>query len=109
MYSSGNFLCSPNARVFSLCYSMEIENKTSQTKRREKGAFQQTSVKENPSTSGTANTGTLISKVNRTSGFSQKNHPASPSKILEGDKPRECTPRQQSNSITNYFHVARKR
>ncbi|XP_042664700.1 nibrin isoform X1 [Centrocercus urophasianus] len=88
---------------------MEIENKTSQTKRREKGAFQQTSVKENPSTSGTANTGTLISKVNRTSGFSQKNHPASPSKILEGDKPRECTPRQQSNSITNYFHVARKR
>ncbi|XP_042725890.1 nibrin isoform X1 [Lagopus leucura] len=88
---------------------MEIENKTFQTKRREEGAFQQTSVKENPSTGGTANTGTLISKVNRTSGFSQKNHPASPSKILEGDKPRECTPRQQSNSITNYFHVARKR
>uniref|UniRef100_G1NH39 Nibrin n=1 Tax=Meleagris gallopavo TaxID=9103 RepID=G1NH39_MELGA len=87
---------------------MEIEKKTSQTKRRE-GAFQQTAVKENPSTSGTSNTGTLISKVNRTSGFSQKNHPVSPSKILEEDKPRECTPRQQSNSITNYFHVARKR
>ena len=28
---------------------------------------------------------------------------------MEVDKPRECTPRQQSNSITNYFHVARKR
>uniref|UniRef100_A0A8C2SKV2 Nibrin n=1 Tax=Coturnix japonica TaxID=93934 RepID=A0A8C2SKV2_COTJA len=87
---------------------MEIEN-TSQMKGREKGAFQQTAIKENPSTSGSANTGTLISKVNRTSGFSQKNHPVSPSKILEVDKPRECTPRQQSNSITNYFPVARKR
>jgi len=72
-------------------------------------AFQQAAVRENPSTSGTANAGTLISRVNRTSGFSQKNHPHSPSKNLEVDKPRECTPRQQSNSITNYFHVARKR
>lgn len=88
---------------------MEIERTTSQTTRREKVAFQQAAVRENPSTSGTANAGTLISRVNRTSGFSQKNHPHSPSKILEVDKPRECTPRQQSNSITNYFHVARKR
>ncbi|POI24121.1 hypothetical protein CIB84_012133, partial [Bambusicola thoracicus] len=85
---------------------MEIEKKTSQTTGREKVAFQQAAVRENPSTSGTANAGTLM---NRTSGFSQKNHPHSPSKTLEVDKPRECTPRQQSNSITNYFHVARKR
>ncbi|XP_072183686.1 nibrin isoform X2 [Excalfactoria chinensis] len=87
---------------------MEIEN-TSQTKGRVKGAFQQTAIEENPSTSSTANTGTLISRVNRTSGFSQKSHPVPPSKIMEVDKPRECTPRQQSNSITNYFHVAKKR
>ncbi|OXB69384.1 hypothetical protein ASZ78_004874 [Callipepla squamata] len=85
------------------CYSMEIE------KKREKVAFQHTAVKEQPSTSGTANAGTLISGANRTSGFSQKNNQFSPSKILEVNKPRECTSRQQSNSITNYFHVARKR
>ncbi|OXB75864.1 UNVERIFIED_CONTAM: hypothetical protein H355_016619 [Colinus virginianus] len=85
------------------CYSMEIE------KKREKVAFQHTAVKEQPSASGTANAGTLISGANRTSGFSQKNNQLSPSKILEVNKPRECTSRQQSNSITNYFHVARKR
>ncbi|XP_021242167.1 nibrin [Numida meleagris] len=88
---------------------MEIEKTTSQTKRREKVALQQAAVKENPSTSGTANAGILIPRANRTSGFSQKSHCLSPSKILEVDKPRESTSRQQSNSITNYFHVARKR
>ncbi|NXL93983.1 NBN protein, partial [Alectura lathami] len=87
---------------------MEIES-APQMNRRGKVSFQHAAVKENPSTSSSANAGTLISRVNRTSGFSQKSHPLSPSKILEVDKPEECTPRQQSNSITNYFHVARKR
>ncbi|XP_040402365.1 nibrin isoform X1 [Cygnus olor] len=88
---------------------MEIE-KTSKTNRREKVAFQDVPpVKENPSTSGNVNAGTLISRVNRTSTLSQKSHPSSPSKISEVSKPRESTPRQQSNSITNYFQVARKR
>lgn len=88
---------------------MEIE-KTSKTNRREEVAFQDVPpVKENPSTSGNVNAGTLISRVNRTSAFSQKSHPPSPSKISEVSKPRESTPCQQSNSITNYFQVARKR
>ncbi|NXI66259.1 NBN protein, partial [Anseranas semipalmata] len=88
---------------------MEIE-KTPQTNGRGKVAFQDiATVKENPSTSGNVNAGTLISRMSRTSAFSQKSHPLSPSKNLEAGKPRECTPRQQSNSITNYFHVARKR
>ncbi|XP_035174479.1 nibrin [Oxyura jamaicensis] len=88
---------------------MEIE-KSSKTNRREKIAFQDVPpVKENPSTSGNVNAGTLISRMSRTSTFSQKSHPPSPSKISEVSKPRESTPRQQSNSITNYFQVARKR
>ncbi|KAM6209994.1 nibrin [Sarcoramphus papa] len=88
---------------------MEIEN-TPQMDRRGKRAFQDlTAVKKNPSTSGSVNAGTSISGVNRTSGFSQKSHPVSPSKISEAGKPSECTSRHQSNSITNYFQVARKR
>ncbi|XP_065608886.1 nibrin [Cyrtonyx montezumae] len=88
----------------------EMEEQTcTEIKKREKVAFQHTAVKEHPSTSGTANAGALISGANRTSGFSQKNNQLSPSKILEVNKPRECTSHQQSNSITNYFHVARKR
>ncbi|XP_050748290.1 nibrin [Gymnogyps californianus] len=88
---------------------MEIEN-TPQMDRRGKRAFQDlTAVKKNPSTSGSVNAGTSISGVNRTSGFSQKSHSVSPSKISEAGKPSECTSRHQSNSITNYFQVARKR
>ncbi|XP_010181813.1 PREDICTED: nibrin, partial [Mesitornis unicolor] len=88
---------------------MEIEN-TPQVDRQGKMAFQDiTAVKKHPSTSGSVNAGTLIPRVNRTSGFSQKSHPVSPSKISEAGKPSECASRHQSNSITNYFPVARKR
>uniref|UniRef100_A0A663MZM3 Nibrin n=1 Tax=Athene cunicularia TaxID=194338 RepID=A0A663MZM3_ATHCN len=88
---------------------MEIEN-TPQMDRQGKMAFQDTtSIKKNPSTSDTVNAGTSIPRVNRTSAFSQKSHPVSPSKISEAGKPSECASRYQSNSITNYFQVARKR
>ncbi|KFV39488.1 Nibrin, partial [Tyto alba] len=88
---------------------MEIEN-TPQMDRREQMAFQDTTaVKKNPSTSGSVNAGTSIPRVNRTSGFSQKSHPVSPSKISEAAKSSERVSRHQSNSITNYFQVARKR
>ncbi|NXE76919.1 NBN protein, partial [Cochlearius cochlearius] len=88
---------------------MEIEN-TPQMDRRGKMAFQDIStVKKNPSTIGNVKAGTSIPRVNRTSAFSQKSHPVSASKILEADKPSECASRHQSNSITNYFQVARKR
>ncbi|KFO74074.1 Nibrin, partial [Cuculus canorus] len=66
-----------------------------------------TTVKQNLSTDDSVNAGPLISRVNRTSGFSQKSHPVSPSKISEAGKP--STSRHQSNSIMNYFQVARKR
>ncbi|NXG94311.1 NBN protein, partial [Stercorarius parasiticus] len=88
---------------------MEIEN-TPQMERQGKMAFQDTiTVQKNPTTSGSVNAGTPISRVNRTSVFSQKSHPVSPSKISEAGKPSECASRHQSNSITNYFQVARKR
>ncbi|NXN50693.1 NBN protein, partial [Rynchops niger] len=88
---------------------MEIEN-TPQMERRGKMAVQDIiAVQKNPTTSGSVNAGTSVSRVNRTSGFSQKSHPVSPSKISEAGKPSECTSRHQSNSITNYFQVARKR
>ncbi|KAM6141707.1 nibrin [Phoenicopterus ruber ruber] len=88
---------------------MEIEN-TPQMDRRGKMAFQDiTTVKKNSSTSGSVNAGTSVPRVNRTSGFSQKSLPVSPSKTSEADKPSECASRHQSNSITNYFQVARKR
>ncbi|NXN39230.1 NBN protein, partial [Rhinoptilus africanus] len=88
---------------------MEIEN-TPQMERQGKMAFQDIiAVQKNPTTSGSVNAGTSISRVNRTSGFSQKSHPVSPSKISEASKPSECASRHQSNSITNYFQVARKR
>nr|XP_009672998.1 PREDICTED: nibrin [Struthio camelus australis] len=79
---------------------MEIE-KTPQMDR--KGKMALTTVKENPSTSGNVNTGTLMSRMNRTSGFSQKSQSLSPYNISEVGKPSH----QQSNSITNYFSVAR--
>ncbi|NXJ01886.1 NBN protein, partial [Psophia crepitans] len=73
-------------------------------------AFQDiTTVKKNPSTSGNVNAGASISGVNRTPGFSQNSHPDSPSKIAEAGKPSERASCHQSNSITNYFQVARKR
>ncbi|XP_075272005.1 nibrin isoform X1 [Opisthocomus hoazin] len=88
---------------------MEIEN-TPQIDRRGKMAFQDiTAVKKNPSTSSSVNAGTSLSRMNRTSGFSQKSHPVSPSKISEAGKPSECASHHQSNSIRNYFQVARKR
>ncbi|KFW05452.1 Nibrin, partial [Fulmarus glacialis] len=88
---------------------MEIEN-TAQMDRKGKMASQDiTTVKKNPSTSGDVNAETSISRVNRTSGFSQKSHPVSPSKISEAGRPSECASRHQSNSITNYFQVAIKR
>ncbi|XP_064363835.1 nibrin isoform X2 [Dromaius novaehollandiae] len=86
---------------------MEIV-KTPQMDRKRKMAFEDiTTVKENPSTSGNVNTGTLMSRMNRTSGFSQKSHPLSPCKFSEVGKPKESASRQQCNSITNYFQVAR--
>ncbi|XP_065524627.1 nibrin isoform X5 [Lathamus discolor] len=89
--------------------SMEIEN-TPQMDRRGKMAFQDTTtIKKNPSTSGSLNAGTSTSRVNRTSGFSQKSHPVSPSESSEAVKPSECASHHQSNSIMNYFQVARKR
>ncbi|XP_065524626.1 nibrin isoform X4 [Lathamus discolor] len=88
---------------------MEIEN-TPQMDRRGKMAFQDTTtIKKNPSTSGSLNAGTSTSRVNRTSGFSQKSHPVSPSESSEAVKPSECASHHQSNSIMNYFQVARKR
>ncbi|XP_065486289.1 nibrin isoform X1 [Caloenas nicobarica] len=88
---------------------VEIVN-TPQMDRRCKVAFQDiTTVKKNPNTSGNVNAGASISRMNRTSGFSQKSDPVSPSKISEAGKPSECASHRQSNTITNYFHVARKR
>lgn len=89
--------------------SMELEN-TSQVHRQGKMAFQDTTaVKKNSSTSGNVNAGTSIPRGNRTAGLSQRSQPVSPSKISEAGKPRESASCHQSNSITNYFHVARKR
>lgn len=88
---------------------MEIAN-TPQMDRRCKVAFQDiTTVKKNPNTSGNVNAGASISRMDRTSGFSQKSDAVSPSKVSEAGKPSECTSHRQSNTITNYFHVARKR
>ncbi|NWU22316.1 NBN protein, partial [Dyaphorophyia castanea] len=88
---------------------MEIEN-TSQIRRQGKTTFQETTaVKKNSSTSGSVNAGTSIPRGNRTSGLSQRSQPVSPSKISEAGRPRESASRHQSNSITNYFQVARKR
>lgn len=86
---------------------MEIEN-TSQVCRQRKMAFQDTTGKKSSGTSGSVNAGTSIPRGNRTSGFSQRSQPVSPSKIPEAGKPHEsasCHP----NSITNYFQVSRKR
>ncbi|NWX57815.1 NBN protein, partial [Promerops cafer] len=88
---------------------MEIEN-TSQVHRQRKMAFQDTTeVKKNSGTSGSVNAGTSIPRGSRTSGFSQRSQPVSPSKTSEAGKPRESASRHQSNSITNYFQVSRKR
>ncbi|NXB08490.1 NBN protein, partial [Cnemophilus loriae] len=88
---------------------MEVEN-TSQMQRQGKMAFQDTTaVKKNSSTSGSVTAGTSIPRGNRTSGLSQRSQPVSPSKISEAGKPHESASRHQSNSITNYFQVARKR
>ncbi|KAM9386628.1 nibrin [Phaethornis superciliosus] len=88
---------------------MEIEN-TPQMDRRGNMALQDTTaLKKNPSTSDSVNAGTSVSRINRTPGFSQKSHPISPSKFSEAVKPSETSSRHQSNSITNYFQVARKR
>ncbi|XP_063028792.1 nibrin isoform X1 [Melospiza melodia melodia] len=86
---------------------VEIEN-TSQVHRQRKMAFQDTTGKKNSGTSGSVNAGTSMPRGSRTSGFSQRSQPVSPSKIPEAGKTREsasCHP----NSITNYFQVSRKR
>ncbi|XP_054487811.2 nibrin [Agelaius phoeniceus] len=86
---------------------MEIKN-TSQVHRQKKMAFQDTTGKKSSGTSGSVNAGTSIPRGNRTSGFSQRSQPVSPSKIPEAGKPCEsasCHP----NPITNYFQVSRKR
>ncbi|NWT78255.1 NBN protein, partial [Lanius ludovicianus] len=88
---------------------MEIDN-TSQVHRPGKMAFRDTTaIKKNSSTSGSVSAGTSIPRGSRTSGLSQRSQPVSPSKITEAGKPRETASRHQSNSITNYFQVARKR
>ncbi|NWZ39428.1 NBN protein, partial [Brachypodius atriceps] len=88
---------------------MEIEN-NSQVHRQRKMAFQDTTaVKKTSATSGSVNAGTSIPRGSRTSGFSQRSQPVSPSKISEAAKPRESASCRQSNSITNYFQVSRKR
>ncbi|XP_074941462.1 nibrin isoform X2 [Phalacrocorax aristotelis] len=88
---------------------MEIEN-TPQMDRSKEMAFQDiTTVKKNPSTSGNVNAGTTTPRMNRTSGFSQKSCPVSPSKTSQAGRPSESASRHQSNSITNYFQAARKR
>ncbi|XP_074411474.1 nibrin isoform X2 [Zonotrichia albicollis] len=86
---------------------MDIEN-TSHVHRQRKMAFQDTTGKKNSGTSGSVNAGTSMPRGSRTSGFSQRSQPVSPSKIPEAGKPREsasCHP----NSIRNYFQVSRKR
>ncbi|NWS71039.1 NBN protein, partial [Crotophaga sulcirostris] len=86
---------------------MEIEN-TPQIESHFPSSVQKiTTTKKNLSTNDSVNAGTSISRVNRTSGFSQKSQSVSPSKMSEAGKP--STSRHQSNSITNYFQVARKR
>ncbi|NXI83805.1 NBN protein, partial [Rhipidura dahli] len=88
---------------------MEVEN-TSQVHRQGKMASRDaTALKKNSSTSGSVSAGTSIPRGNRTSGFSQRSQPVSPCKTAEAGKPCESASRHQSNSITNYFQVARKR
>ncbi|XP_015473117.1 nibrin isoform X2 [Parus major] len=88
---------------------MEIQD-TSQVHRQRKTAFQDTAaIKKSSGTSGSVNAGTSIPRGNRTSGFSQRSQPVSPSKFSEAGKPHESASRHQSNSITNYFQVSRKR
>ncbi|NXO41426.1 NBN protein, partial [Locustella ochotensis] len=88
---------------------MEIEN-TSQVHKQRQMAFQDTpAIKKTSGTSGSVNAGASVPRGNRTSGISQRSQPISPSKISEAVKPRESASRHQSNSITNYFQVSRKR
>ncbi|KFV64797.1 Nibrin, partial [Dryobates pubescens] len=97
----------PDTEMEETC--METEN-TCQMDRRGRMARQSTTAaRENPSTSGSVNARTSLSRVTRTSGFSQKSHPVSPSKVSEADKPGGRATHCQSNSITNYFQPARKR
>uniref|UniRef100_A0A8C5T7M4 Nibrin n=1 Tax=Malurus cyaneus samueli TaxID=2593467 RepID=A0A8C5T7M4_9PASS len=88
---------------------MEIEH-TSQMHRQGKMASRDTTaVKKSTSTRDSVNAGTSVPGENRTSGLGQRSQPVSPSKLSEAGKPRENASCHQSNSITNYFHVARKR
>ncbi|NWH57139.1 NBN protein, partial [Geococcyx californianus] len=86
---------------------MEIENTPQMESHFPSSVQSMTTAKKNLSMNDSVNAGTSIPRVNRTSGFSQKSHPVSPSKMSEADKP--STSRHQSNSIMNYFQVARKR
>ncbi|NWV25846.1 NBN protein, partial [Origma solitaria] len=88
---------------------MEIEH-TSQIHRQGKMAFRDTTaIKKTTSTSDSVNSGASVPRGNRTSGLSQRSQPVSPLKLSEAGRPRESASRHQSNSITNYFQVARKR
>ncbi|NXY03742.1 NBN protein, partial [Pteruthius melanotis] len=88
---------------------METEN-TSQVRKQVKMVLRDTAaIKKNSSTSSSVNAKTSMPTGNRTSGLSQRSQPVSPSKIAEAGKPRESASCHQSNSITNYFQVARKR
>ncbi|NXH18672.1 NBN protein, partial [Bucco capensis] len=85
---------------------MEIEN-TPQMDRHGKAALQH--VKKIPSTSGSVNAGASIARVSRTSGLSQESHAGSPAGMSAAATAKECAAHHQSNSITSYFQVARKR
>ncbi|NWV31873.1 NBN protein, partial [Grantiella picta] len=88
---------------------VEIEH-TAQMHRQGKMAFRDTTaVKKTISTSDSVNAGTSVPRGSRTSGLSQRSQPVSPPKLAEAGKPRESASHHQSNSITNYFQVARKR
>ncbi|KAM4907340.1 nibrin isoform 1-T1 [Sylvia borin] len=99
----------------STLYIADTEEQTcmennSQVHRQRKMAFQDTTaLKKSSGTSGSVNAGTSIPRGGRTSGFSQRSQPVSPSKLSEAGKPHEIASRHQSNSITNYFQVSKKR
>ncbi|NXM35478.1 NBN protein, partial [Oxyruncus cristatus] len=88
---------------------MEVENTPQMDKQRKRSFQDTTTVKKNTRISGSVNAATAVFRGNRTSGLSQKSQSLSPSKISGAGKASECASCHQSNSITNYFPVARKR
>lgn len=88
---------------------MEIEHTSHMHRQGKMACRDTTAVKKTTSTSDSVNAGTSVPRGNRASGFSQRSQPVSPPKLSEAGRPRESASRHQSNSITNYFQVARKR